>query len=155
MYCNNREAIHFSVLEYPNNTNVHVAFKIPLKKIVCTLCFMPCLFFIYSHKVILENIQLVLLVWKSFLKETSINYYSIRNITNPKKYFTGLSLGSLKYILMTTSNSPQPVSVTSQGGLTSTEIKNMKLVLLNLFHKGTNNNIRQYSHPLSIFSRIS
>lgn len=31
MYCNNREAIHFSVLEYPNNTNVHVAFKIPLK----------------------------------------------------------------------------------------------------------------------------
>lgn len=32
MYCNNREAIHFSVLEYPNNTNVHVAFKIPLKK---------------------------------------------------------------------------------------------------------------------------
>lgn len=96
MYCNNQEAIHFSVLEYPNNTNVHVAFKIPLKKIVCTLCFMPCLFFIYSHKVILENIQLVLLVWKSFLKETSINYYSIRNITNPKKIFYRSFIGIIE-----------------------------------------------------------
>lgn len=31
MYCNNREVIYFSVLEYFNNINVYVVFKIFLK----------------------------------------------------------------------------------------------------------------------------
>lgn len=36
---------------------------------------------------------------------------------------TGLSLGSMKKILMMISNSPQPVSVISYGGFVTTEMK--------------------------------
>lgn len=51
---------------------------------------------------------------------------------------TGLSLGSMKKILMMISNSPQPVSVISYGGFVTTERKlNSSLALLLIDNSGS------------------
>jgi len=51
----------------------------------------------------------------------------VSNMTGAKHLLTGLSLGSWKCILITTSNSPQPVSVTSYGGLVTTLNENQDM----------------------------
>lgn len=64
------------------------------------------------------------LFWPAVPQSTALGHQIDRSIQSSMYVLTGLSFGSMKNILMIISNSPQPVSVISYGGLVTTAVGN-------------------------------